>query len=131
MSAISLRALYGTNTMQNAVHCCAELDSERRESELCFNVFVGKNETTFAWVKPDACARGHVDAILARVQAEGFRVVSQQQFTLSSKQVGEFYKDLSGTHKLNQLVELMSSGPSLALLLQKDYAVRDLKVLLL
>lgn len=126
---ISLRAIFGTDQLRNAVHCSASPGDEKRESDLCFNAFLGKNEMTFAWIKPDAIMRGHTEAIKDRIKAEGFTIESEKEFTLSSKQASTFYQNHRSHRSFTRLVAFMSSGRAVAMILRKDNAVRDFKEL--
>jgi len=77
-----------------------------------------KIETTFAFIKPDAFA--NAPSILAIAEANGFTVLASMSLTLSKEQVQQFYpNDLNA----EELSAFMSSGPSLALVLQRPLAV--------
>lgn len=81
-------------------------------------------------IKPDAVANGHIGAILQRINAAGFRIVSMEMTRLSVAEASEFY----GIHKerpfFNDLVSFMTSGPIVAAILEKDNAVEDFRTLI-
>ena len=85
---------------------------------------------TFTMIKPDAVANGHIGAILQRINAAGFRIVSMEMTRLSVAEASEFY----GIHKerpfFNDLVSFMTSGPIVAAILEKDNAVEDFRTLI-
>ena len=85
---------------------------------------------TFTMIKPDAVANGHIGAILHRINAAGFRIVSMEMTRLSVAEASEFY----GIHKerpfFNDLVSFMTSGPIVAAILEKDNAVEDFRTLI-
>jgi nucleoside-diphosphate kinase len=86
-------------------------------------------QKTFALIKPDAVAAGHTGAIISRIEKEGFKIVGMKKITISRNQAEVFY----GVHKarpfFGELVDFISSGPVVALALQKADAIsawRDL-----
>jgi nucleoside-diphosphate kinase len=86
-------------------------------------------QKTFALIKPDAVAAGHTGAIISRIEKEGFKIVGMKKITITRNQAEVFY----GIHKarpfFGELVDFISSGPVVALALQKADAIgawRDL-----
>ncbi len=86
-------------------------------------------QKTFALIKPDAVAAGHTGAIISRIEKEGFTIVGMKKITISRNQAEIFY----GVHKarpfFGELVTFITSGPVVALALQKSDAIgawRDL-----
>lgn len=86
-------------------------------------------QKTFALIKPDAVAAGHTGAIISRIEKEGFKIVGMKKITITRNQAEVFY----GVHKarpfFGELVDFISSGPVVALALQKADAIlawRDL-----
>jgi nucleoside diphosphate kinase len=60
--------LFGSDKTRNAVHGSDSVESAARETTLAFSTFL---QTTFAWIKPDAVAAGHADAIITRIKKDG------------------------------------------------------------
>lgn len=86
-------------------------------------------QKTFALIKPDAVKAGHTGAIISRIEKEGFTIVGMKKMTISKNRAEVFY----GVHKsrpfFGELVDFISSGPVVALALQKADAIiawRDL-----
>ena len=80
-------------------------------------------------IKPDAMKNGHAGAIIDRIIKEGFRIVAIKMTRLSTEKAGEFYAIHKERPFYGELVELMSSGPIVAAILEKENAViafRDL-----
>jgi nucleoside-diphosphate kinase len=50
----------------------------------------------FAFIKPDAVAKRHVQAIIARAQAEGFEVIKREIIKLDMQQAMRFYVQHAG-----------------------------------
>lgn len=85
---------------------------------------------TFTMIKPDATGKGNTGAILAMINAAGFRIVAMKMTHLSETKAGEFYAVHAGRPFYGELVKFMSSGPITAAILEKDNAVEDFRKLI-
>jgi nucleoside-diphosphate kinase len=85
---------------------------------------------TFTMIKPDAMAKGHAGAIIARIIKEGYRIVALKMTKLSPEKAGEFYAIHKARPFYGELVEFMSSGPIIAAILEKDNAVSSFRNLI-
>ncbi len=85
---------------------------------------------TFTMIKPDATANGHTGAILAIINAAGFRIVALKMLHLSAEKAGEFYAVHKERPFYGELVEFMSRGPISAAILEKENAVADFRTLI-
>ena len=85
---------------------------------------------TFTMIKPDAVSNGHVGAILQRMNAAGFRIVSMELTRLSVAEASEFYAIHKERPFFGDLVSFMTSGPIVAAILEKDNAVEDFRTLI-
>lgn len=86
-------------------------------------------EKTFAIIKPDAFAAGNAGKILARIYAEGFRVVGLKKLWLSKKEAEGFYAVHRERPFFGELTDFMSSAPCIAMVLEAPNAIdkwRDL-----
>ena len=82
---------------------------------------------TFTMIKPDAVAAGHIGAILADINAAGFKIVAMKYTKLTPEAAGQFYAVHAERPFYGELVEFMSSGPIVAAILEKDNAVADFR----
>lgn len=82
------------------------------------------SERTFAIIKPDAVAAGNSGNILAEIEAAGFTIVAMKKMHLSTEQAGGFYHVHRERGFFGELVEFMSEGPIVALILEKDGAIK-------
>lgn len=89
-----------------------------------------KPQTTFAFLKPDVVAAGTEAAVLEKITQAGFEIVSQKKFSLSQELAGEFYAEHKDREFYPGLVEFMTSGPVVALLLRKENAIAAWRSLL-
>lgn len=78
---------------------------------------------TFAIIKPDAVQNGHAGKIIAHIQQAGFRVLGMKLTQISLAQAQKFYEVHRERGFYGELVEFMSSGPSVVLALEADNAV--------
>lgn len=85
---------------------------------------------TFTMIKPDAVRNGHIGAILADIQAAGFKIIAMKYTKLSAEKAGEFYAIHKERPFYGELVDFMSSGPIVAAILQKDQAVDSFRTLI-
>lgn len=85
---------------------------------------------TFTMIKPEAVANGNEGAIIAKMQSAGFRVVAMKKTQLSLERAGKFYAVHAERPFYGELTEYMSSGPIVAMILEKDNAVADFRTLI-
>ncbi len=85
---------------------------------------------TFTMIKPDAVEKGHLGAILHKINDAGFKIVAMKYTQLSLREAEIFY----GVHKarpfFGELVTFMSRGPIVAAILEKENAVQDFRTLI-
>ena len=84
---------------------------------------------TLLIVKPDATGRNLVGHVINRLERARFKIVDLQLVRLTPDQARKFYAVHEGKPFLNSLVAFMSSGPAVPMVLEKDNAVEDLRVL--
>lgn len=83
---------------------------------------------TFTMIKPTAFQKNYAGAILKKITEEGgFKVKAMKLTKLAPEQAGEFYAVHKGKPFYESLVEFMSSGPIVAILLEKENAVEDFR----
>ena len=85
---------------------------------------------TFTMIKPDAVKNGHIGAILAMINAAGFRIKAMKMTKLSAEKAGEFYEVHKERPFYGELCEFMSSGHIVAAILEKENAVADFRTLI-
>ncbi|HEY8376877.1 MAG TPA: nucleoside-diphosphate kinase [Nannocystis sp.] len=80
-------------------------------------------QRTFAIIKPDAVAAGHQGAIIAAIQESGLRVVAIKTLRLTTAQAEGFYAVHRERPFFRSLVEFMTSGPVVAMILEGEDAI--------
>ena len=78
---------------------------------------------TLAIIKPDALGSGKAGKIIAHLEAQGFKIICARVIHMTMAEVGAFYEVHRGRPFYAELVEFMSSGPCMPMVLQKDDAV--------
>lgn len=85
---------------------------------------------TFTMIKPDAVGNGYIGGILKMINDGGFRIVAMKYLKLSAEAAGKFYEVHKARPFYGELVEYMSSGPIVAVILEKENAVADFRILI-
>ena len=87
-------------------------------------------ERTLSIIKPDAVKRNLIGAILTRFEEQGFNVLAMKMLRLTQKQAEGFYAEHQGKEFFTDVVEYMMSAPIVALVLEKENAVKDYRTLI-
>ena len=82
---------------------------------------------TLAIIKPDAVQAGHSGRILSHLEQQGFTLRAARMVRLTPPQAETFYEVHRERPFFPSLVAFMTSGPALALALERDGAVAHLR----
>ena len=85
---------------------------------------------TFTMVKPDAVANGYIGGILKMINDAGFRIVAMKYTKISAEAAGAFYEVHKERPFYGELVTYMSSGPIVAVILEKENAITSFRTLI-
>jgi len=85
------------------------------------------SERTFSIIKPDAVRAGKTGEILARLEEAGFKIVAARLRHLTPREAEGFYHVHRQRPFFRSLVDFMSSGPCLTLVLEADGAIARLR----
>ena len=88
------------------------------------------SQRTFSIIKPDAIRKGYAGAILAEFDKAGFKILAVKKLFLSKSQAGGFYAVHSHRPFFDSLITFMSSGSIIAMVLEKENAIADLRKLM-
>lgn len=86
-------------------------------------------ERTLVLVKPDSVARGLVGQIIARYEAKGLTLVALELRTVSSELAAQHYEEHVGRPYDPGLVEFVTSGPLVAMVLEGERAIGAVRLL--
>jgi nucleoside-diphosphate kinase len=80
-------------------------------------------ERTLILVKPDAFARGLTGEIIARFERKGLTIVALKHMRLDEGTAKQHYAEHEGKPFFGELVEFITSGPIVAMVLEGDSAI--------
>jgi nucleoside-diphosphate kinase len=80
-------------------------------------------ERTLILVKPDAFARGLTGEIIARFERKGLKLVALRQMEMETELAERHYAEHEGKPFYGELVEFITSGPLVAMVLEGQRAV--------
>jgi len=80
-------------------------------------------EQTLSIIKPDAVKKGVIGKIIDRFESNGLRVAAMKKMQLSEAVAGEFYEVHKERPFFGELVEFMTSGPVVVMVLEGENAV--------
>jgi nucleoside-diphosphate kinase len=80
-------------------------------------------ERTLILVKPDAFARNLSGEIIARFERKGLRLAALQQMTMSRELAAQHYAEHEGKGFYGELVDFITSGPLVAMVLEGESAI--------
>ena len=87
-------------------------------------------EQTFALIKPLAFENHLTGPILNMINQAGFRIAAIKSIWLSHREARQLYSVHEGKSFFGDLVEYMTSGPIVVMILQKENAIEDLRDLM-
>lgn len=82
---------------------------------------------TLTIIKPDAFGGGKAGKIIGHLEGQGFKVLAARVMHLTKDQAGEFYAVHKGRPFYGELVDFMTSGPCMPMVLEKADAVGALR----
>jgi len=80
-------------------------------------------ERTFSILKPDTVERRKIGEVIAMIESAGLRVVAQKMMHLTKKQAEGFYHVHRERKFFGELVEFMTRGPVVAMVLEGEGAI--------
>lgn len=80
-------------------------------------------ERTLALIKPDGVARGLVGEIIARIERKALRVAAMDLRTVDTDLAGKHYAEHAERPFFGSLVEFITGGPLVAMVLEGERAI--------
>lgn len=87
-------------------------------------------ERTVAILKPDCIRKNLAGEVLRRIQEAGFKVCALKLTMLSEAEAQGFYAVHKERPFFGSLVEFMTSGPCMPMVLEKENAIADFRALI-
>ncbi|ADL19498.1 Nucleoside diphosphate kinase [Acidilobus saccharovorans 345-15] len=80
-------------------------------------------ERTLVLVKPDGVRRGLIGEVISRFERKGLKIVAMKMLRLSREKAMEFYSVHKDKPFFKDLVDFMTSGPIVAMILEGDSVI--------
>ena len=85
---------------------------------------------TLGIIKPDAVSKSNIGAILAHIESAGLKIIALKMLHMDQDQAGSFYAVHKERPFYNDLVNFMSSGPAIVMVLEGESAVSSYRKLM-
>ena len=85
---------------------------------------------TFSIIKPNAVRTGKIGPILAMINEAGFEIAAMKMLRLNKSQAESFYAVHKGKSFYEGLIDFMTSGPIVAMILKHENAVERYRKLM-
>ena len=89
-----------------------------------------ENDFTFGIIKPNAVRTGKAGPILSMINEAGFEISAMRMVQMTRPQAENFYDVHKGKSFFDDLVEFMTSGPIVVMILKHDNAVEEYRKLI-
>ncbi|MCB0301032.1 MAG: nucleoside-diphosphate kinase [Calditrichaeota bacterium] len=87
-------------------------------------------ERTYTMIKPECVGAKHIGDVIARIEKGGYRILGLKMLHLSKTDAGKFYEIHKERPFYGELVDFMSSGPIVAMVLEKENCIADYRKLI-
>ena len=87
-------------------------------------------EQTYIMLKPDCVRRGLMGRVISRIEDKGYRIVDAKMMTLDEKILREHYAHLVDEPFFPNIVEFMTSGPVLAMIVEGENVIKGMRILM-
>ncbi len=87
-------------------------------------------ERTLVLVKPDGVRRGLIGEVISRFERKGLRIVALKMLRMTRSQAEEFYSVHREKPFFGDLVEFITSGPIVAMVLEGDEAISVVRLMI-
>lgn len=87
-------------------------------------------ERTYIMLKPDALKRGVAGEIISRIERKGYKIVEAKTMQLGEDILKEHYAHIADKPFFPELVDYMTSGPVLAMIVEGPDVVQGMRILM-
>lgn len=125
----SIRALFGADTIRNAVHGSENFQQKKAESDLFFSSEMGTpamfTNCTCCVIKPHALQSGQAGQIIDAILEEGFEISAMQLFNMDRPTAEEFFEIYKGVlPEFSAIIDNMTNGPCIVLEVRQENVVK-------
>lgn len=86
-------------------------------------------ERTYVMIKPDAVSRGLIGEIISRIERKGLKIISMKFEIMSKEIASEHYKEHKEKPFFKSLVDFITSGPSVSLIVEGMNSIKIMRSL--
>ncbi len=87
-------------------------------------------ERTFVMIKPDGVRRGLIGEVISRFERKGLKIVALKMLHMSREQAEELYSVHRDKPFFNDLVEFVTSGPVVVMIVEGESAISVVRTLI-
>lgn len=87
-------------------------------------------ERTYIMTKPDAYQRGLIGEIITRIENKSYKITNMKMMNLDEEILKEHYAHLADKPFFKDIVEYMTSGPVVGMIVEGDNVVEGMRKLM-
>ncbi len=87
-------------------------------------------ERTFVMIKPDGVRRGLIGEVISRFERKGLKIVALKMLHMTREQAEELYSVHRDKPFFNDLVEFVTSGPVVVMIVEGESAISVVRTLI-
>ncbi|MGA1866814.1 MAG: nucleoside-diphosphate kinase [Thermoplasmatota archaeon] len=87
-------------------------------------------QRTYFMIKPDGVHRGLIGEVVRRIEAKGYKICAMKMLRISHEKAREHYAEHVNKPFFTDLVEFITSGPVVAMVLEGENAVEGVRKLM-
>ncbi|MDD6808423.1 MAG: nucleoside-diphosphate kinase [Oscillospiraceae bacterium] len=87
-------------------------------------------ERTYIMLKPDCVQRGLMGEVIARIEKKGFKITNMKMMQLDEAILREHYAHIADKPFFPGILEYMTSGPVVAMIVEGENAVLGMRTLM-
>jgi nucleoside-diphosphate kinase len=87
-------------------------------------------ERTYCMIKPDGVQKGLIGEIISRIERKGYKIVGMKLLQLTTAMAEEHYREHEGKSFYPGLLQYITSGPVVALVVEGKNAVKGMRALM-
>lgn len=87
-------------------------------------------EQTFVMLKPNSFTLGIVGQVVHRIEKSKFKIVASKMIRFDKNLAGKFYEEHKGKPFFRDLIDFITSGPVLIMIVKADNAVVNMRKLI-
>ena len=87
-------------------------------------------EKTYIMLKPDCVKRGLIGEVISRIERKGYKIVDAKMMNLDEAILKDHYAHLADKPFFPNIVEYMTSGPVLGMIVDGESAVQGMRIIM-